>query len=140
MSFVGTYRHTLDAKKRVFIPSKFREELGDEFYITRKSPTFLSIYTAEDWDELVDKISQLPESEAGPVQDYVLGPAQKCIPDTSGRIILGEDLVKLVKIEKNVAFVGSGRQIRLFAEEVWDERERNRDYEKLREIMRQYGL
>ena len=36
MSFVGSYTHSMDAKKRVFIPSKFRDDLGEEFYITRK--------------------------------------------------------------------------------------------------------
>lgn len=140
MSFVGTYKHTLDSKKRVFIPSKFREELGDEFYITRKFPDYLSIYTADDWEDFVERISKLPEADAETLQDFVLGVAQKCVPDSNGRIILDEDLIKLVKIEKNIAFVGAGRQIRVFAEEVWNEREQNRDYEKMREIMRQYGL
>ena len=140
MSFVGTYKHTLDSKKRVFIPSKFREELGDEFYITRKFRDFLSIYTAEDWEDFVDKISKLPEADAEALQDFILGPAQKCVPDASGRIILGEELLNLVNIEKNIAFVGAGHQIRVFAEEVWNERENNRDYDKMREIMHQYGL
>ena len=49
MSFVGSYSHSMDAKKRVFIPSKFRDDLGEEFYITRKFDAYLSIYTAEDW-------------------------------------------------------------------------------------------
>ena len=64
MSFVGTYNHSLDSKKRVFVPSKFREELGNEFYITRKFDAYLSIYTAEDWEAYVDKISKLPEADA----------------------------------------------------------------------------
>ena len=81
MSFVGTYNHTLDSKKRVFIPSKFRDELGDEFYITRKFHDYLSIYTAEDWEDYVDKISKLPEADAEELQDFVLGAAQKCVPE-----------------------------------------------------------
>ena len=140
MSFVGTYNHTLDSKKRVFIPSKFRDELGDEFYITRKFNDYLSIYTAEDWDEYVDKISKLPEADAEEFQDFILGAAQKCVPDSSGRIILDERLLKHAKIDKSIAFVGAGRQIRVWAEEVWNEREQNRDYNKMRDIMRQYGL
>ena len=140
MSFVGTYNHTLDSKKRVFIPSKFRDELGDEFYITRKFNDYLSIYTAEDWDEYVDKISKLPEADAEEFQDFILGAAQKCVPDSSGRIILDERLLKHAKIDKSIAFVGAGRQIRVWAEEVWNEREQNRNYDKMREIMRQYGL
>ncbi len=140
MSFVGTYNHSLDAKKRVFIPSKFREELGDEFYITRKLDAYLSIYTAEDWEAYVEKISKLPEADAEDFPDFILGAAQKCVPDASGRIILDERLMKHAKIEKNIAFVGAGRQIRVWAEEIWNEREQNRDYDRMREIMRQYGL
>ena len=90
MSFVGSFKHSLDAKKRVFIPSKFREDLGEEFYITRKFDTYLSIYTADDWAAYVEKIERLPESEAVEIQDFLLGAAQKCVPDASGRIILDE--------------------------------------------------
>ncbi len=140
MSFVGSYAHALDAKKRVFIPSKFRDDLGEEFYITRKFDTYLSVYTAKDWDEYVDKISTLPEADAEEFQDFILGAAQKCVPDASGRIILEDRLLKHAKIDKNLVFVGSGKQIRIFSEEEWNRREAARDYTKMREIMRQYGL
>lgn len=140
MSFVGSYTHSMDAKKRVFIPSKFRDDLGEEFYITRKFDAYLSIYTAEDWEAYVDKISKLPEADAEEFQDFILGAAQKCTPDSNGRIILDERLMKHAKINKSMVFVGTGKQIRIWAEELWNEREQNRNYDKMREIMRQYGL
>ena len=140
MSFVGSYKHSLDAKKRIFIPSKFREDLGDEFYITRKFDTYLSIYTADEWQLYVEKIERLPESEAVEIQDFLLGAAQKCTPDSSGRIILDEQLAKHAGISKNVVFVGVGKQIRIWAEETWSQREQTRDFSKMREIMKQYGL
>ena len=140
MSFVGSYSHTMDSKKRVFIPSKFRDDLGEEFYITRKFDAYLSIYTAEDWEAYVDKISKLPEADAEEFQDFILGAAQKCTPDSNGRIILDERLLKHAKINKSMVFVGTGKQIRIWAEELWNEREQNRNYDKRREIMRQYGL
>ena len=140
MSFVGSYTHSLDAKKRVFIPSKYRDDLGEEFYITRKFDSYLSIYTRDDWDAYVEKISALPEADAEEFQDFILGAAQKCVPDASGRIILDEKLIKHARIEKNIVFVGAGKQIRVWAEELWNERESGRDYEKMREIMRKYGL
>ena len=140
MSFVGTYNHSLDSKKRVFIPSKFREELGNEFYITRKFDAYLSIYTAEDWEAYVDKISKLPEADADEFQDFILGAAQKCVPDASGRIILDDRLLKHAKIDKSLVFVGAGKQIRVWSETTWNEREQNRNYDKMRDIMRQYGL
>ena len=140
MSFVGSYTHSMDAKKRVFIPSKFRDELGKEFYITRKFDAYLSIYTAEDWEAYVDKICKLPEADADEFQDFILGAAQKCTPDASGRIILDEKLMRHAGIDRNVVFVGAGKQIRVWSEEAWNERETNRDYGKMREIMHQYGL
>ena len=140
MSFVGSYSHSLDTKKRVFIPSKFREDLGDEFYITRKFGQYLSIYTADDWAAYVEKIERLPESDAEEIQDYILGAAQKCVPDSNGRIILEDRLIKHAGIDKNIVFVGAGKQIRVWAEEAWSEREQQRDYDKMRDIMRQYGL
>ena len=140
MSFVGSYTHTMDTKKRVFIPSKFREELGEEFYITRKFAAYLSIYTAEEWEIFVDKISKLPEADAEDIQDFFLGAAQKCTPDASGRIILDEGLLKYAGINKNIVFVGAGRQIRIWSEEKWIEREQNRDLNSIRAIMNRLGL
>lgn len=140
MSFVGSFPHSLDAKKRVFIPAKFREELGAEFYITRKFDPYLSIYTAEEWEEFVTLISSLPESEAAELQDYLLGAAQKCTPDSNGRIILDEKLMKHAGISKNVVFVGAGKQIKIWSEETWNERESKRDPASIRELMRKYGL
>ena len=116
MSFVGSYPHALDAKKRVFIPAKYRDELGDEFYITRKFGKYLSIYTAEDWQTFVEKIEKLPESVAEQIQDFILGAAQKCTPDASGRIILDDRLMKHAGIEKNVVVLGCGDHA-----EIWDE-------------------
>ena len=140
MSFVGSFPHSLDAQKRVFIPAKFREELGAEFYITRKFDPYLSIYTAEEWEEFVTLISSLPESEAAELQDYLLGAAQKCTPDSNGRIILDEKLMKHAGISKNVVFVGAGKQIKIWSEETWNERESKRDPASIRELMRKYGL
>ena len=142
MSFVGWYKHSQDAKGRVFIPSKFRDELGDEFYITRKFDRFLSIYTAEDWAVYVEKIEKLPESDAMDLQEFLLGAAQKCVPDASGRIILNDELAEYAEIDKNIVFVGVGKQIRIWAEEKWIERERERtnNPEKIRAKMSEYGL
>ena len=142
VSFVGWYKHSLDAKGRVFLPSKFRDELGDEFYITRKFDRFLSIYTAEDWAVYVEKIEKLPESDAMDLQEFLLGAAQKCVPDASGRIILSDELAEYAQIDKNIVFVGVGKQIRIWAEEKWIERERERmnNPEKIRAKMSEYGL
>ena len=140
MSFVGSYNYSLDAKKRVFDPAKFREDLGNTFYVTRKFDTYLSIYTEEEWAAYLEKLEKLPESVAAEVQEFILGGAQKCVPDNSGRIIIDDRLLKHAGITKNIVFVGAGRQIRVWSEELWNEREKNRDFEKMREVLRDFGL
>ena len=140
MSFVGSYSHSLDAKKRVFVPAKFREDLGEVFYITRKTDTYLSIYTEEEWAIFLDKIEKLPESVAAEIHEFILGGAQKCTLDASGRIIIDDKLLRHAGINKNVVFVGAGKQVRVWAEELWEEREKNRDFEKMRAVLQEFGL
>ena len=94
----------------------------------------------EEWEEYVEKISMLPEADAEEFQDFILGAAQKCTPDSNGRIILDEGLLKYAGINKNIVFVGAGKQIRIWSEEKWIEREQNRNYEEMRNKMRSYGL
>ena len=138
--FMGEYNHTIDTKGRLIIPSKFRDELGGEFYITRKFEPYLSIYKAKDWEEYVEKIQKLPETVALEVQEFLLGIAQKCVPDANGRIVLDDRLIAHAKINRNIVFVGGGSQIRIWAEELWEEREKARDLEKIKEIMNLYEL
>ena len=126
-SCVGTFTHTIDKKNRVFIPSKIREVLGDNFYITRKPKGYLTIYSEEGWSQYVEKIQSLPESVAAPLQDFLIGGAQRCTTDSSGRIVLDEKVIKHANINKSIVFVGNGNQIRIWAEELWNEQEENRD-------------
>jgi len=140
MSFLGTYTHALDSKKRVFIPAKYRDELGDQFYITRKFDNSLSIYTEEEWAIYLEKIEKLPESLASDVQQFILGGAHKCTPDSNGRIIIEDPLLKYAGITKNITFVGAGKQIKVWAEEVYREHEKSLDLKKLNDILKEYGL
>ena len=45
----GKYKHTVDPKGRLFVPSKLRDELGDVFYVTVAPDKCLSVYTSEGW-------------------------------------------------------------------------------------------
>lgn len=58
--FMGEYSHTIDTKGRLIIPSKFREELGDEFVLTKGLDGCLSIYPMEQWKIFEKKLEALP--------------------------------------------------------------------------------
>ena len=58
--FIGEYNHNIDSKGRVILPAKFRDILGDCFYITKGNDGCLFVYTTEGWEKLQEKLSKLP--------------------------------------------------------------------------------
>ena len=58
--FMGEYNHTIDAKGRLIIPSKFRELLGEEFVLTKGLDGCLSIYPMDEWNAFEEKLRALP--------------------------------------------------------------------------------
>lgn len=58
--FMGEYNHTIDAKGRLIIPSKFRELLGEEFVLTRGLDGCLYIYPMDEWESFEMKLRSLP--------------------------------------------------------------------------------
>lgn len=140
MAFLGSSTYSLDAKNRVFIPAKYREELGNIFYITRSLESCLTIYTEDEWAVFLQSLDRLPNTTGAAAKEYFLSAAQKCQPDNSGRIILDETLIGHGDIKKNVVFVGAGRVINVWSEELWRAREADRDLDSIRSLLLQYGL
>ena len=53
--FMGEYNHTVDAKGRLIVPSRFREQLGDEFVITKGLDNCLFVYDNSEWTALEER-------------------------------------------------------------------------------------
>ena len=62
--FMGEYNHTVDAKGRLIVPSKFREQLGDEFVVTKGLDGCLFVYENTEWKALEEKLNALPLTNA----------------------------------------------------------------------------
>lgn len=140
MAFISSFMYSLDTKKRILIPNKFRDELGDVFYITRSLDACLTIYTEEEWNLFLKGLNQLPNTASAAAREYFMSVAQKCTPDGSGRILLEKNLIDHSKIDKNAVFVGAGNTINIWSEELWAAREANRDLESIRALLQQHGL
>ena len=110
----GIYQHTIDAKGRLFMPAKLREELGDTFYVTLSVEKCLSAYSAESWDAFMAKIrtmSKMNQIKMRPLFSH----AAKCELDTQGRILIPQALRDFAGLTKNVTVVGNGD-----CAELWD--------------------
>lgn len=67
---IGEYQHNIDAKGRVIVPAKFREDLGEHFYVTKGLDGCLFVLSAAEWKRLQDKISAMPISKSRGLQRF----------------------------------------------------------------------
>ena len=114
----GVYQHSLDAKGRLFIPAKLRDELGDVFYVTLSMEKCLSAYSSDSWSVFMDKIKAMPKTKQIKMRP-LFAHAAKCELDGQGRILLPQALRDFAGLSKNVTVVGSGECAEFWDSETW---------------------
>ncbi len=119
--FMGEYNHTVDAKGRLIVPSKFREQLGDEFVVTKGLDGCLFVYENTEWKILEEKLKKLPltNANARKINRFFLAGAALCEVDKQGRILLPAVLREFAGIEKDAVMVGVGNRIEIWSKESW---------------------
>jgi len=135
---IGEFSHSIDGKGRLFIPAKFRESLGPVFIITRGLGYYLSVYHMDEWNDLQAKIKTLPREDALELQRYFLAPAQECVPDSQGRVLISQKLRAHANLDKTAAVVGMGDHIDIWDEAAWNKTDTTP--ERIAAIMRGAGL
>ena len=121
--FMGEYQHNLDAKGRIIIPAKFREELGETTIVTRWLDGCLAIYTEKQWQELYQKLQTLPSTkrEARRFTHMIMAKAAECTLDAQGRIRLPQPLVKEAQLVKECVVIGVSDHVEIWDQERWNE-------------------
>jgi len=119
---IGEYKHTIDAKKRLSIPAKFRRELGKGAVITRGIDNCLVIYPLKEWKVMSDKLGKLPASqiEARGFARIMLAGAAAVRFDSLGRILIPEYLKKYALLTKNVVITGLYNRLEVWNSKKWD--------------------
>ena len=119
---IGEYKHTVDAKGRVIMPAKFREDIGDIFYVTKGSDNCLKAYAKEEWEVFMAKINALPESDpnARSYKRNILSNSGECELDKQGRILLSENLRNYASLKKEVTIIGVSSYIEIWDTEEWN--------------------
>jgi MraZ protein len=118
--FSGEYTYSIDEKKRLAVPSKFRQLLGKKAVITRGLDNCLFLYPLTVWQKLAKKISQLPlaQADARSFARLMLGGAMEVRFDNLGRILIPDYLKNYSGLKKKVVFIGLYDRI-----EIWDDLE-----------------
>ena len=114
---VGSYKNTIDAKGRVFLPAKFRTYLGDRIIIIKGAEGCLIVYNEEKYMEYVERLRKNGETAAKKYLRYLNLTAVSMEPDAQGRILLTNELREYAGLDKEVLFVGMYDTVEIWTEE-----------------------
>jgi MraZ protein len=119
--FIGEFHHNIDDKKRLIIPSKFREELGDEFVITRGIENCLYVYSKSSWDVITNKLGTLPftKKNARSFNRFFLSGATVAEFDKNGRVLITSPQLSYAEITKECVIIGVGDRLEIWSYEKW---------------------
>lgn len=121
--FMGEYHHNVDAKGRLIVPVKFREELGEVFILTRGLDQCLFGYPMSEWKVIEEKIKGFPltKKDARAFTRFFFSGATECEIDKQGRINIATPLVNYAKLEKECVVLGVSNRIEIWSKDIWND-------------------
>lgn len=119
---MGEYHHSIDDKGRMIIPSKFRNELGESFIVTRGLENCLFVYSNLEWEKITTKLNKLPftKKDARNFNRFFLSGAIEVELDKQGRINISNPLATYASLEKDVVIIGVGDRLEIWAKDRWE--------------------
>ena len=120
--FMGEYHHTIDEKGRIVIPTKFREQLKDQFIIAKGIENCLYVYAKEDWQHLVESLNILPFTKKDArtfIRSFFSG-ATECELDRQGRTCITSPLIIHAGLKKDCVIIGANDRIEIWDKEAWE--------------------
>ena len=119
---IGEYSHTVDAKGRIIMPAKWRNELGEKFVITKSFDGCLGAYPAAEWEKFAARLMKLPpaDKDARRLSRFFLSRAVECEVDPQSRVVLPQNLREFAKIQKEIVSVGRGNFVEIWSRAAWD--------------------
>lgn len=120
--FMGEFHHNVDEKGRLIIPSKFRNELGKKFIVTRGIEKCLFVYSLDEWNKIVDKLKELPftRKDARTFMRMFLSGATECELDSNGRINIPSPLTTYANINKEVVVIGVNERLEIWSNDSFE--------------------
>lgn len=117
----GRYEHNIDAKGRLFVPVKLREKLGNSFMAAAVMDHCICLYSYEEWDKLIQGISDMPMTKARGLQRYLSANAKDVEADAQGRILLPKHLLAYGALEKEALVIGAGNRAEIWNPQAYEE-------------------
>lgn len=120
--FLGMSNHSIDSKGRIVLPAKFREELGDSFYLARGfGNKCVQVVSTEQFNSICSKILELPADKAMVLQYTFTATAVEVTPNAQGRVIIPQTLREFSELESNAIVIGLGNRVEIWNKDRFDE-------------------
>lgn len=120
--FLGEFQHSLDAKGRIILPSRFRGRLESGLVLTRGLDGCLWVVSLEDWERFSERLNEI--SVADPrgrdTARFFFAGASEDRPDKQGRISVPEPLRRHAALERDAIVLGAGPRIEVWSPDRWD--------------------
>lgn len=136
---IGEYRHTIDDKRRIALPAKFRRTLGRKVVITRGLDSCLFVFNTAQWHSIVEKLNRLSvgQADSRAFGRYLFAGAAEVEVDGLGRILVPSELALHARLTGATVLIGVNDRCEIWNEKTWDvyrtsvEKEADRVAEKL---------
>ena len=121
--FIGEYNHTIDAKGRMIIPQKFREGLGESFFMSKGLDGCLVLYPADQWEKFAEKLNGLSDmrKDSRDLKRFFLSGASDCEIDKQGRVLVTPNLREYAGLKKDIVITGKYTCIEVWNRSKWDD-------------------
>jgi MraZ protein len=119
--FSGEYRHQIDDKGRLAIPSKMRAQLAGKFHVAQWLDTCLAILPRSEWDAIAGKVASLPMTDprTRALERRLFGRAVELEMDGQGRVLLPQNLREFAGLVGEVVIVGLPNRVELWSKDRW---------------------
>jgi len=142
--FIGEYQHTLDNKGRVTMPSKFRDDLGEKFVITKGLDSCLFVYPMSEWKTIQEKLKTLPltNRDARAFVRFFFSGASESSLDKQGRVLIPANLREHSRLEKEAVIIGVATRLEIWSKDSWNDytNDDNLSYDSIAEKMAELGI
>lgn len=122
---IGSYLGQLGEKRRVAVPKRFLEELGEKLVVAKWYEDCLVLVSKDWWQALLDRLtggSRVISLGVRDIERFILGSAFEVKPDSQGRIIIPEILAEFASFKKELVFLGLGIRAEIWAKELWEKK------------------
>ena len=140
--FMGEFNHTIDAKGRLIVPSKFREKLGEEFVVKKGRDDCLFVYPLDEWAHIEEAFRKVPltNKKARDFVRFFFAGAASCEVDKQGRILLPANLRSYAGLEKEIVSAGVLNRVEIWDKEKWEKSNDIADMDGIADYMAELGV